>query len=267
LVEGHARLAEVSRGEGWQQSDLTATVPSQALRERLSLAWTEIGLMEHASIAAFARFQLQLLQLGAPVALIEATNQALVDETEHAKLCFALASRYAGAPVGPGSLPMAGALGASSLHEIVLNTVLEGCVGETVAALEAAEAAAHASDPVVREVLQKIHSDELRHSQLAWRFVAWALERGSDDLRTAVREAFARLAAEAQQGRCQDASDHETPTLLEHGVISDSLRASIRSVALQEVVLPCAQQLLAIAHFLPLPGKMPSSQRLVEPLT
>jgi hypothetical protein len=66
--------------------------------------WTKLGQMEHASIAAFARLQLQLLALGAPPDLVQACNQALIDETAHTRLCFGLASAYAGRGIGPGPL-------------------------------------------------------------------------------------------------------------------------------------------------------------------
>ena len=52
-------------------------------RARLGVAWLEIARMEHASIAAFARFALQLLAVGAPPDLILAGQRAMADETNH----------------------------------------------------------------------------------------------------------------------------------------------------------------------------------------
>src|SRR5690606_23842857 len=101
------------------------------LRTKLAAHFTHMGLMENASVAAFARFTLQLLSLGAPAALIEASNQALIDETRHARKCFALASAYAGDAVGPGALPLEGALENTNWEAILEATVLEGCIGET----------------------------------------------------------------------------------------------------------------------------------------
>ena len=68
--------------------------------------------MEHASVAAFARFTLHLMSLGAPAALVERSNAALADETLHAKLAFAIASGYAGRAIGPGPLAIDGAFAA-----------------------------------------------------------------------------------------------------------------------------------------------------------
>src|SRR5690606_35836975 len=119
--------------------------------------------MEHASIAAFARFTLQLLHLGAPPSLIEDAQRAMADETQHAQDCFGLASRYLGTAVGPGALSMNQALQETSLEDIVLLTVREGCIGETCAALEAAEAYEETTEPDTKIVLDRIRGDEFRH--------------------------------------------------------------------------------------------------------
>src|SRR5690606_22128321 len=132
----------------WALGGLTlSSGPVEAsARQALAEHWQRIGLMEHASIAAFARFSLQLLGLGAPAELIEATNRALVDETRHAQVCFALAGHYAGRPIGPGPLDLAGALDGVDAAEILRTVIWEGCVGETLAALEAREAAELAAE-------------------------------------------------------------------------------------------------------------------------
>ncbi len=61
-------------------------------RERLAIASTRVGLMEHASIVAFARFPLQLLLLAAPVDLLRAAQRAMTDEMRHTQTVFAFAS-------------------------------------------------------------------------------------------------------------------------------------------------------------------------------
>lgn len=68
--------------------------------------WTRVGLMEHASVAAFSRFSLQLMALGAPSDLLQKSHEAAADEIRHARDAFALAGHYAGRPVGPGVMPM-----------------------------------------------------------------------------------------------------------------------------------------------------------------
>ncbi|MFZ5897429.1 MAG: hypothetical protein ACOY0T_40625 [Myxococcota bacterium] len=78
-----------------------ATSPSE-LRNALSDEWARAACFEHASIASFNRFSLELLALGAPGDLVERANRAALDEVRHARLCFALASVYAGDDFGPG---------------------------------------------------------------------------------------------------------------------------------------------------------------------
>jgi hypothetical protein len=178
LVQQAARLAPVAPRRDWQQST-TPRVDHLTPTERIALAehWTRMGQMEHASIAAFARFSLQLLSLGAPPELVEACTQALADETAHTKLCFGIASAYAGRAIGPGPLDVSNSLNVTSLSDIVDLVIAEGCFGETSAALEALEAADTASDPVIAAAYSQIAADEQRHAELAFRFVAWALER------------------------------------------------------------------------------------------
>ncbi|HHH30964.1 MAG TPA: hypothetical protein ENK57_21830 [Polyangiaceae bacterium] len=197
--------------------------------------------MEHASIAAFARFALQLLEQGAPADLIERTHEAMADETRHARTCFALASAYAGERIGPGALPMDGALEGRDDATILRLVIREGCIGETVAAIEAAEAAAHASDPVVRVILEGIAADEHRHAELAWKYVDWMLSQGDEAM-------AATLLAEIEAATV-DASVPFTVRegdggLLEHGALGETLRRRIRREALAEVVAPCARELI-----------------------
>lgn len=70
---------------------------------------------------------------------------------------------------------MRGALVHQSLAEAAQVAFLEGCIGETVAALEAAHARDTSSDPGVRSVLARIAEDEAQHAELAFRFVSWAM--------------------------------------------------------------------------------------------
>jgi hypothetical protein len=180
LVQHEARVARLVVGEGWLTADsdapnLRGLAPGE--RERCAAVWSNMALLEHASIAAFARFNLQLLALGAPAELIVESTCAIADETAHARLCFDLASAYVGQKLGPGPLDIAGSLEAVSLGEVVDLVLIEGCFGETGAALDALEAATSESDPVLQSAYSRIARDEQRHAELAFRFLRWALER------------------------------------------------------------------------------------------
>lgn len=240
LVAGEVRVAPAARRGDW----LVGVEVEAGAAERAALAehWTRAGLMEHASIAAFARFVLQLLAMGAPAGLVAEAQAAIRDELEHARVCFGFASAYAGREVGPGALDVLGALGgADDLGMIVVTAIHEGCVGETVAALEASEAARHAEDPRVRAALETIAADEGRHAELAWRFVQWAVER-DDRLRAVAVEAFAA----AVGGVAVEEAGRED--LLRCGVLGPAARGSLRRAALARVVGPCARTLLAASR-------------------
>jgi hypothetical protein len=212
LIDGSAVTAHVLERRDWLDEGAPAVddlALTPAAREALTAHYTRAAQLEHASIAAFARFTLQLLELAAPAELVGASQQALADELEHAKTCFGLASRFAGRALGPAGLPIAGCLGETTLADVLRLAVREGCIGETVAAVQASEAYAHASDAGVRQALFAIQRDEARHAELAFRFVRWALERDAslqaivvDELENAQRRAeqlqFGDAAADAQ---------------------------------------------------------------------
>jgi hypothetical protein len=246
LIAGMERLAcSVSRADWCNTLGNRAGALSLELSAALATAFTRQALMEHASIAAFARFSLQLLALGAPPELVQAAARAMQDETRHAQACFALASRHAGTAVGPGPLTLDGALADNSWLGVVRDTILEGCIGETVAALEAAEAAAHCLDPDTRRVLLDIAREESQHAELAWRFVTWALAHGPQELRPHVVDVF-RSALGSEAGGAVEApqlSAHQQ-ALLENGVLCEPLRAALRARALSEVVRPCVAAVL-----------------------
>lgn len=245
LVQGDERVAPLSRRPDWL-SELSlsrdvAALPND-LRERAAQAWARVGQMEHASVAAFARFALQLLQLGAPPSLVELTTQAMADETRHARLAFALASAHAGTKLGPGPLDVQHSLEETSLEDVVRLVVREGCIGETCAALEAREAAEHAQDPALAELLRGVADDEARHAELAWRFVSWALTQSPGPVaRVLTRE------LEDAEAAATSVPSADEQLLLAHGIVPDGLRAALRNATLAEVVRPCGAALLARA--------------------
>ena len=145
------------------------------LRQPLTASWLSAARNEHASIASFAEFSLSLLALGAPPALLEATHRAALDEIEHARICFALASHFAGKDLGPGPLPLPAAPPQIQPETVLSGTIIDGCIGEALAAAEAAEAASRTDHPVLRSALEIIALDEAAHAQLAWQFIGWLL--------------------------------------------------------------------------------------------
>ncbi|MDI1481455.1 ferritin-like domain-containing protein [Polyangium sp. y55x31] len=247
LVDEVARTAPAirSRGDGGWGAE-TSSGPDVAgiepdLRAALAAEWTRDALFEHASVASFGRFAMELLAVGAPAELVEEAHRAALDEVRHARLCFALASAYAGEPVAPGAFPFGGAAEVvADLASIAARTAKEGCIGETIAAVIAAEQCARAEDPAVAEVLAGIAADEAQHAELAWRTVAWAIRVGGERVRAAVEEVFAGLG----QGAVVDAGSAADPRLAAHGRLAGAALAEATARAMTEVVRPAAGVLL-----------------------
>ncbi len=174
VVEGAARVAGVRLGApGARAGSVDVAALPAAERAALARHWTAAALAEHASVASFARFGLDLLALGAPPDLLLAAARAQADEVVHARLAFGLASAYAGRTVAPGPLAMHGAVLGADPVEVARSLAHEGCVGETVAVAIATAALDGARDPAVRRVLTRIVRDEARHAALAWRAARW----------------------------------------------------------------------------------------------
>ncbi len=246
LVDGSAQVAAVEHGgpRGWAEGARPSLAGLTAEdRAALAQAWAADGLTEHASVASFSRFSLALLAAGAPAHLLELAHRAALDEIDHARLCFALASAYAGEAVAPGPFPLGGPVEVGAgLADLAASTVREGCVGETVAAVVAAEQLARAEDPAVRAALARIAADEARHAELAWKTVAWAVRAGGSEVRAAVERAF----AEALGGFSVEAVSAATSEAMQaHGRLdAATLAAAVRS-AKAEIVAPSARALLA----------------------
>ena len=241
-IAGVDAVAGEAERSDWRAALALVQVPEAGVCAALAEHWSRVARAEHASVGSFARFILQLLAVGAPAELVVAAQRALADEVEHARVCFALAGVYGGRDVGPGALPAACGATVGALDEVVAAVIEEACVGETLAALEVAEAAMRAEDPVVRGLLVKIAADEGRHAALGWRFVHWALARGAS--RAEVMERFA-LAIAAAEVQARGAT--EVASLRRHGVVDPGLRAALVREGLAAVVRPCVAALLPVA--------------------
>lgn len=176
-VDGDARRAPVVRSRAWLT--IRADEVPRASDARAS-RWLGDAVMEHASIASFARFVLDLLALGAPAVLVRGALVAQGDEIAHAHLCFDASARLSGLARGPGALEVARRGAARSLETIVRDAVAEGCVAEAMAADDAAARRDVEADPELRATLARIAEDEARHAALAWSFVRWIVDREGD---------------------------------------------------------------------------------------
>ena len=143
----------------------------------IGLFWLQQAEAEHTSIASFARHTLQLISIGAPSDLLIASQAAALDEIEHAKLCYGAASSFIGQAMEPARLDVDGSFGKMNVKDILESVIKEGCIEETLSAIEAHFRTHYAKDLSVKKTLLKIAIDETRHAQLAWNTVKWAVNK------------------------------------------------------------------------------------------
>ena len=243
MVDGYVRLATGERAGAWVPDELSEPLIagdlSLAAREDIARRGVDNGLVEHASVASFARATLELMAVGAPPSLIAAVQRATADEIRHAQMCFAIASSYAGTSVGPGLLPAAAPRGLD-LDRLAAATFVEGCVPESVGALEADLLSRRASSPAVRRMLSEIAEDETRHAELAWATVGWAARTGGQPVIDAVV-----AAARAFEVHTAAASSPFDELLGAHGLMSDGERAELTVRSWRGVVEPLVAGLVA----------------------
>ncbi len=227
--------------------NLSPDVSSLSADERaeLATAWARDGAFEHASVASFSRFALELMAVGAPPELISAAHAAAMDEVRHAKLCLTLASHYAGSVLEPAPFPFDGRVAVSSdLVDLAMRVTNEGAIGETISAVIASEQLAHAQDPAVRDALAVIAEDEARHAELAFRTLAWAIRVGGRDVAEAISNAF------VQAMRDIDVSGaSENPALAAHGRLDAATLRRAAKRGMDEVLRPAMSALrLSLTH-------------------
>ena len=219
----------------------SGTVTSEE-RAQLGRAWIETGIAEHASVAAFARFVLHLMSLGAPPDLLLEAIRAMGEEVEHARLCFGIARELSGLTAGPGPLDLSGVLDLSDdPSEILQAAILEGCFEETISAQCAQVAVSLAEDPTIRSALSRIADDESRHADLSWRFVTWMLQK-YPDLIPVAEACFAKGPA---AGLTRSLADEEPDFLEKYGHLSSRSRMQVQEAVMRDVITPRVMDLLA----------------------
>jgi hypothetical protein len=205
--------------------------------------WAQRGLSEHASVASFARFSLQLMGFGAPAELLEGSAQAQLDEIRHAKLAFSAATAFGGtqADMRPGAFPAHTVQVGGDMPSVAAALVLEGCVGETLAAFRASVELSKTTHPAAIAALTEVAVDEARHAGLAWRALRWIVQEGGPSVHQASLDAL----REALRSEPAVPLHGESRALLEaRGIITGPALANLRHVAWERAVRPMAIEVL-----------------------
>ena len=157
------------------------------------------------SVTAFLQLALELVELGAPDALIQRALFAAEQEIEHARLVTSLASRFGGSvsPLLPHCSPRPSATPGEALIRLAVESYLDGCIGEGWAARRAAEGARTARDPEVRTVRKQIAREESAHAEFGWQLVDFAIARGGSRVIEALRAVRDTTLGDAHQGEAE----------------------------------------------------------------
>ena len=155
---------------------------SPEARDAARWVWTQSAFSEIASAAAFAEIASCLLAAGAPIDLVAAAGDFVVDEIVHAELSARIANALGGAvplEVDLAKLvrPPTATTPLLRAAELIVRT---SCVGEalTVPVLKVARATADCA--AIGEVIARITRDESAHAELGSWFLDWAAPRLDD---------------------------------------------------------------------------------------
>lgn len=157
--------------------------------------WSNGVFTEYASAAAFSALTTSMLQCGAPVDLVAACADIVVDELFHVELSSRLTMELGGAmplefdlaKIAPVTSP-----GARPLMRAAEIAVVTSCVSESLSVPAMARSKALAGEPLVKAVLERLLADEGPHARLGFWFLDWA----NDELTDAERAQLATICVE-----------------------------------------------------------------------
>jgi len=230
------KISRPKKSTGKNTEPAKVTDLDQNNRMAVGSAWSTQGLGEHASVASFSKFSLQLMSVGAPPHLLMGAHQAAIDEIHHAQLCFSLSALYSNQTETPGNFPVEDTM-KTSLLGMAVDTFVEGCVHETLSALEASIKLAHCTQPTVRATLSTIVRDEATHAALAWGTLRWAVSQDP----TIKVELLSLLHQPVQKFTHFPSVDLNLPN---HGFLPSKLMSGILNDALENYLLPWGKELV-----------------------
>lgn len=213
---------------------------SEEQRTKAAQYWAKVAMMEHASVASFSRFSLELMSVGAPIELLALAHQAALDEVKHTQISLSIANQFNSASFAPGSFPISSKVVDSAfgnMKKIAMAAALEGCIEETLAAAIVFYQAEHFGDNQ-KVALRSVALDEANHAAFAWRAVQW-MASTSPEVHAAVSEVFVERAQ-----RYESIPQPVAPSTLQRlGLLDQGMIANLQHAAWHQVVVPTAVSL------------------------
>ena len=237
MCDGIAQVATIGIGTNWIDG------PSPELfhltieqRQILATFWLRTAQLEHASVASFHQFGLDLMRFGASPDLLMRTSKAAMDEILHAKAAFAITEGFLGHPFSPQEFHMK-LQPAKNLSEFAVNVAMEGAFNETLAVVLATLQQDKCEDFAVKKFLTEIIKEEAEHAELAWETLRWLIDVGGEEVVDALWEL-------TQRDFVPDVSSFPVVGIPKYGVLSQRMAFLVLQNAHQHVVIPNLKMIL-----------------------
>ena len=254
VVEGNVRSAisltcgldNCDNSKSWTSGSTPSMLENSTVANTIGLEWLQQAEAEHASIASFARHTLQLMSIGASSELILRSQRASIDEIEHAKMCYGFASKFMEVEIYPGPLDMIGSLDKLNIEDIIESVIQDGCIQETISAIEGHFRAKYTSDEVVKNSLTKLAADETKHAQLAWDTIKWIVEKYPQH-EVFVSKVFEKELKKEEKRSITKVKNHTEDIcdqsiienmLMRYGIPSKSKKDRVRDAAIGDIIKP-----------------------------
>jgi hypothetical protein len=221
----------------WGTLRIADVEPAQALEARA--IWSNGVFTEYASAAAFSALTTALLECGAPVDLVAASADIVVDELFHVELSSRLTMELGGAL--PLEFDLAAIAPAPSMQRPLLKAaelaIVTSCIGESLSVPALARSRVLATEPLCRAVLDRLVADEGPHARLGFWVLDWGAARLSDGERGQLA-AVALSALEAYASLWQDGDECLPSGLGGHDAIG---KQDLRATVERSIVRPLAR--------------------------
>lgn len=201
--------------------------------------WVHRAASEARAADLFERLLFDLRRAGAEDVVLELAERAIADERRHAAMCLDVAAHYGPCPVvSDGATPEAPHAHADDEPELhaALHTAAFCCIQESIACAWLDECLREAREPVVRDALHAMLSDEAHHARLGWAHLASA--RVSPSTRARVTSAVPGLLHACIASWTAPEVARLAVDAPEHGVPSPDTTLRVVQSAVRDIVQP-----------------------------
>ena len=241
LFEGHVQLAKLVPGREWSmnQPAARARALTQLERKIVGQYWLRTARLEHASVASFHQFALDLLRFGAPPELLTRASQSAQDEIQHAQAAFSLAESYLQFPLQPSAWSLK-SHSCDTWADFAESIAREAAINETLAVIMAVVQLRKATDPAVRQLLTRIINEEAEHAELAWDTLRWCMREGGPEVRSRLEKIFS-------EPFTPSAEEFPIEAIYGHGLPSQSEMLAALAQGYEQVIRAAAKSILLTA--------------------